>query len=33
MKLLAASGIVRESDGHLFIAENALDQFKRRSSI
>jgi len=30
---LATSGIVRESDGHLFIAENALEQLKHRSSI
>jgi CRP/FNR family cyclic AMP-dependent transcriptional regulator len=33
MKLLAASGIVKESDGQLLIAENALEQLKRRTSI
>ena len=33
MKLLASSGIVRESDGHLLIAENALDQIKNRHAI
>jgi CRP/FNR family cyclic AMP-dependent transcriptional regulator len=33
MKLLAANGIVKESDGYLIIAENALDQLKRRTSI
>jgi len=33
MKLLTTIGIVKESNGHLFIAENALDQFKHRSSI
>jgi len=33
MKLLAGSGIVRESNGHLLIAENALEQIKHRASI
>jgi CRP/FNR family cyclic AMP-dependent transcriptional regulator len=33
MKLLAASGIVRESNGHLLVAENALDQLKRRHAM
>jgi CRP-like cAMP-binding protein len=33
MKMLASGGIVRESDGDLLIAENALDQIKHRSSI
>ena len=33
MKLLAASGIVKEWDGQLLIAENALEQLKRRASI
>lgn len=33
MKLLATNGIVRESEGHLLIAENALDQLKHRTSI
>jgi len=33
MKLLTANGIIRESDGHLLIAENALDQLKPRQSM
>jgi len=33
MKLLAASGIVKESNGYLLIAENALEQLKRRHEI
>jgi CRP/FNR family transcriptional regulator, cyclic AMP receptor protein len=33
MKLLASSGIVKESDGNLLIAENALEQLKHRHSI
>jgi hypothetical protein len=33
MKLLAISGIVKESDGHFLIAENALDQLKHRTSL
>jgi CRP-like cAMP-binding protein len=33
MKLLASSGIVKESDGNLLIAENALEQIKHRHSL
>jgi len=33
MKLLASSGIVKESDGNLLIAENALDLLKHRPSL
>jgi len=33
MKLLASGGIVKESNGHLLIAENALDQLKNRHAI
>ena len=33
MKLLATSGIVKESGGHLLITENALDQLKHRHTI
>ena len=33
MKLLATMGIVKESDGNLLIAENALEQLKHRSSL
>jgi CRP/FNR family cyclic AMP-dependent transcriptional regulator len=31
MKMLATSGVVRESEGHILIAENALEQLKHRS--
>jgi len=31
MKVLAGSGIVREAEGHILIAENALDQLKHRA--
>jgi CRP-like cAMP-binding protein len=33
MKMLTTIGIVKESDGHFLIAENALDQFKHRQTI
>ncbi len=33
MKLLTTNGIIKESDGHLLIAENALDHLKNRSSL
>jgi CRP-like cAMP-binding protein len=32
MKMLATNGVVRESEGHILIAENALEQLKHRSS-
>jgi CRP-like cAMP-binding protein len=31
MKILATNGVVRESEGHILIAENALEQLKHRS--
>ena len=33
MKVLATNGIVKEAEGHMLIAENALDQLKHRSSL
>jgi len=33
MKMLASSGIIKESDGNLLIAENALEQIKHRPSL
>ena len=33
MKLLASTGVVREAEGHILIAENALDQLKHRSTM
>jgi CRP-like cAMP-binding protein len=31
MKMLATNGVVREAEGHILIAENALEQLKHRS--
>lgn len=33
MKVLATNGIVKEAEGHILIAENALDQLKHRPSL
>ncbi len=33
MKVLATNGIVKEAEGHMLIAENALEQLKHRPSL
>jgi CRP/FNR family transcriptional regulator, cyclic AMP receptor protein len=33
MKVLVSTGVVREAEGHILIAENALEQLKQRPSV